>query len=209
MDSAHYATRRRGRGAPPAGERLSREVVVSAAAELISKDGLEAFSVRRLAHLLGVAPNGLYNHIRDRAELLDAVTETFARQIAFPPVVAPWPAWVRSVAVALREQMLEHPGRAELLLGRAGATPAGPVAITAFLDASGSLGVDRATAHLAWHAIVIIVAGSDWHDRSRGEDRDDAFGAVLDLAVGGLTSIAEAGAPASAVRLLDAHGLAE
>jgi AcrR family transcriptional regulator len=181
--------------------------VVARAAELIADDGLESFSLRGLAETLGVAPNGLYNHVRDRDELLDAVVDVFAAQLTLPPVAAPWLDWVRSVAVALRRQMLEHPGRAELLLSRAGTTAAGPVAIEAFLDASAGARIDRADAHLAWHAVLTVVAGSDRQDRARAAARDDTFDAVLDVTLAGLAAAVEHGPSAESVRLLTAHDL--
>ena len=43
--------------------RLSRPLVLEAAVALADEDGLEGFSMRRLAQELGVVPMALYKHV--------------------------------------------------------------------------------------------------------------------------------------------------
>jgi AcrR family transcriptional regulator len=54
---------------------LRREAIVAAARDLISSDGLEAVSLRRLAGLLGVTAPALYAHVADKEDLLRHVAE--------------------------------------------------------------------------------------------------------------------------------------
>ena len=145
MDSAHSASGIRRRGAPPAGQRLTRDAVITRAGQMIAQYGLASFSLRGLADALGVAPNALYNHIRNREDLLDAVTDQFVESFRFPADDQPWPDWVRTAAVMLRSQLTENPGVTELMLARAGSTATGPSVLTGFLDRLETAEIGRAS----------------------------------------------------------------
>lgn len=54
---------------------LSREGIVSAASDLISQNGHEQLSLRKLAHQLGVTAPALYAHVTDKQDLLSSVAE--------------------------------------------------------------------------------------------------------------------------------------
>jgi AcrR family transcriptional regulator len=208
MDSVHSASAARRRGAPPAGQRLTRDAVVARAGQLIARDGLAGFTLRGLADALRVAPNALYNHVRNREDLLDAVTARFLAGIRFPDGDQPWPGWVRAAASALRDQLTEHPGLTELVLARAGSTPVGPRLLDAFLARLEAAGLDRAVAHLAWHAVLTVVVGSLGQQQAGATDREATFQAVLDTTLAGLADAAGRPPSARAVALLRAHRLA-
>lgn len=65
--------------------------MISQAARLIARDGLPAFTPRGLADALGVAPNALYNHVRSRDDLLDAVADRFVASMRLPVGQQPGP----------------------------------------------------------------------------------------------------------------------
>lgn len=208
MDSVHPATGRR-RGAPPSDQRLTRDRVITRTAELITEQGLDRFSLRQLADALDVAPNALYNHIRSREELLDAVTDTVLADIRLPAVEQPWPEWIGTVAGDLRCQLLAHRGLSELVLARAGATSAGSDVLTEFLNRLERAGLDRALAHVAWHTVLTTVVGSLAQHQTRPDRGDSTFDAVLEVVVTGLRTTAEQGPSAHATALLEAHTLAQ
>jgi TetR/AcrR family tetracycline transcriptional repressor len=54
---------------------LTREAVVARALEIGTAEGLEAVSLRRLAQDFGVTPMALYRHVRDKQDLINAMTE--------------------------------------------------------------------------------------------------------------------------------------
>src|SRR4051812_29763767 len=54
-------------------EALSRERVCKEALALVDEEGLEALSMRRLGARLGFEAMSLYRHVRDKADLLDAL----------------------------------------------------------------------------------------------------------------------------------------
>lgn len=205
MSEVHKATRRR-RGAPPAGQRLSRDAVLTRAEQLIDRDGVTAFTLRELAGELDVRPTALYNHVAGREELLQAVTERFVAGIDVRPRPdGPWRYWVRSVATDLHRQMLAHPHRAELMVSRAPGSPAGRTFLHDFLDELETAGVHRATAHEIWHLLLALVIGMVQLERRHGADPGGTFDAILEIAMSGIIDAAARAPSERALALLAAH----
>ncbi len=67
-------------------ESVSAELIVETAARLIDLDGVEAFTMRRLAEQLGVAVTSIYWHVGGRDKLFDALVEGLLGQMANLPV---------------------------------------------------------------------------------------------------------------------------
>jgi len=209
MNSAHSATGPRRRGAPPADRRLTRDAVIAAAEQLIERAGDQAFSLRALARALDVRPAALYNHVASRDDLLDAITASLLADLRPPPIGdRQWPHWIRDFADSLYRRMRERPAAGRLLLSRARGVPAGPILLRQFLEALGAAGVDRATAHLAWHAILSTVVGVLQQEGNRGTDPAATFHAVLDVVIDGLTESAQHAPSERSATLLRAHASA-
>ena len=64
--------------------RLSRELVLSTALELVDRDGASALSMRRLAQELDVWPMAVYRYFRDKDELTAALVDAAADRIEAP-----------------------------------------------------------------------------------------------------------------------------
>jgi AcrR family transcriptional regulator len=138
------------------GERLSRERILDAALALVARDGLEGLSMRRLAQDLDVWPMSLYRYFRDKDELVAALADAAAEDIAPPATVGPW-----------REQMHELLGQARAIFARhpGGLRPQdhGPAAARvrdaglAILQRAG-FGDDEA--QRAWQALLAYTAGA-------------------------------------------------
>jgi hypothetical protein len=67
--------------APGHESRLSGDLVLSAALELVDVEGLEALTMRRLGQKLGRDPLSLYRYAANRAAVLDGVTELVLNQL--------------------------------------------------------------------------------------------------------------------------------
>lgn len=195
----------RRRGAPPAGQRLTRAAVLAAAEDLLLADGPDAFSMRRLATALGVRPNALYNHVDDRDHLLSLVTDRFLEGFVLPESDEPWPDWLTAVARSLRERLRGRPELTRLALARGGRTTAGPRRLAAVHTRLEGAGVDPALAHTAWHAVLTLVVGTAAQEQALGRDEEVTFEAVLDLTVRALEAAAGRPPSAPARRLLEAH----
>lgn len=112
------AARSTGRGT------LSREAIVDAAVRLLDAGGLEALSMRSLGRELGVQAMSLYNHVANKAEVIDALHERLILEIEFPELDAGWIESLRLAARAYRRVALNHRSGFVLLATRPLATAA-------------------------------------------------------------------------------------
>src|SRR5690242_1004746 len=105
------------------GGKITRDVVLAAALEIIDADGADGLSMRRLARALGRDPMILYRHAPNKAALLDGVAETVLAQLTVDPADPDWAAQLRTVARGYRRLALAHPHVVPLLVTRPLATP--------------------------------------------------------------------------------------
>src|ERR1035438_735781 len=118
---------------PPAGRtagaadngsgKVTREVVLAAALEIIDRDGADRLSMRRLARALDRDPMILYRHAPNKAALLDGVAEMVLAQLTVDATDPDWAGQLRSVARSYRALALAHPDVVPLLVTRPLATP--------------------------------------------------------------------------------------
>jgi AcrR family transcriptional regulator len=87
---------------------LSRPLVLKAAVALADQDGLEGFSMRRLAQELGVVPMALYKHVANKDELLDGMVEIVFSEIECPSIDEDWHLAMRGRAISAREALKRH-----------------------------------------------------------------------------------------------------
>jgi AcrR family transcriptional regulator len=134
--------------------------VLRAAVDVADRGGLDALTMRRLAHELGVEAMSLYHHVANKEAILDGVIDVVAGEIleAVDRVDAPapeddWQTALRARILAAREVLLRHPWAPHLLETRTTMNPA----IVGYYD--GVLGILRAggfsydLAHHALHAL--------------------------------------------------------
>jgi AcrR family transcriptional regulator len=112
-----------GEAAASESDKITREVVLAAALEIIDRDGAAALSMRRLAAALDRDPMIIYRHAPNKAALLDGVTETVLAQLKVDPADPDWAAQLRTVARNYRALALAHPHVVPLLVTRPLATP--------------------------------------------------------------------------------------
>ncbi|HEX6836039.1 MAG TPA: TetR/AcrR family transcriptional regulator C-terminal domain-containing protein [Polyangia bacterium] len=107
---------------------LSRERVCAEALALVDEEGLEALSMRRLGARIGCEAMSLYRHVKDKADLLDALhaavlgdlePEEPTDQKRHPQ----WRALLGGLARALRSALLRHPNVLPLFTTRPVSAP--------------------------------------------------------------------------------------
>ena len=103
--------------------KITREVVLAAALDIVDRDGADALSMRRLAHALDRDPMILYRHAANKAAVLDGVAESVLAQLKVDPTDPDWQAQLRAVARSYRGLALAHPRVVPLLVTRPLATP--------------------------------------------------------------------------------------
>ena len=103
--------------------KITREVVLAAALDIINRDGVEGLSMRRLARALDRDPMILYRHAPNKAALLDGVAETVLAKLTVDATDPDWVGQLRSVARNYRALALTYPHVVPLLVTRPLATP--------------------------------------------------------------------------------------
>ena len=103
--------------------KISRETLLTAALDIIDRDGADGLSMRRLARAVGRDPMILYRHAPNKAALLDDVAETVLAQLTVDATDPDWVGQLRSVARNYRALALAHPHVVPLLVTRPLATP--------------------------------------------------------------------------------------
>ncbi|MEW6223652.1 MAG: TetR family transcriptional regulator [Chloroflexota bacterium] len=113
---------------PPGRPSLTREAVVARALEIGTAEGLEAVSLRRLAHELGVTPMALYRHVRDKQDLVNAMTEATLEGIDATVGFRPGMTWTERLRLGIdtyKEQLDARPLALPLSIAYSGeGTPA-------------------------------------------------------------------------------------
>jgi TetR/AcrR family tetracycline transcriptional repressor len=96
--------------------RLSRDAVVDGALGLLDAEGLEALTIRRLAQSLGFTPMALYWHVKNKDELLLAVSERVWGLVdaEIDPGLDPLDR-LRSLYLSMLSALRAHPQAAPLL----------------------------------------------------------------------------------------------
>ena len=106
---------------------LTREAIVARALEIGDAEGLEAVSLRRLATELGVTPMALYRHVRDKQDLINAMTEVLLKDLDLTVGFRPSMRWTERIRRALlnyKEQMDARPLALPLSIAYSGNGPA-------------------------------------------------------------------------------------
>jgi AcrR family transcriptional regulator len=115
----------------PAGARaaprlpLTRAGIVDAALRVLERDGLDAFSMHRVARELGTGAASLYWHVRNKDELLQLLSERLNEEVQLPvPDPARWPEQLKDMLRQVRLVAHRHRDGARISLGR---LPSGPM----------------------------------------------------------------------------------
>src|ERR687884_114906 len=103
---ARARSRERSKGGPfaawaePAPKRpsIDRERLVREALALLDAAGFDALTMRRLAERLGVQAASLYNHVRDKHELLALLADAICGEVREPDPRRPWREQLEAVA---------------------------------------------------------------------------------------------------------------
>lgn len=105
--------------ARPSKPLISKAAAVEASIEIIDAEGLNAFSLPRLAAHMGVRAPSLYHHFADKNEIMTAIARHIAGKGVIKPRRAPgpdWPEYFVSLALNFRQSVLRHRNAATVLI---------------------------------------------------------------------------------------------
>ena len=145
---------KRGRRIP-----LTRERVITAALELADEHGVDALSMRKLGAALGVEAMALYNHVRNKDEILDALVDGVFSEVELSDEKGPWRAEMRKRALGMQAALLRPRWATGLLESRTNPGPENLRHHNAVLGCLRHAGFDPATAVHAYSALDSYIYG--------------------------------------------------
>ncbi|MEO1590759.1 MAG: TetR/AcrR family transcriptional regulator C-terminal domain-containing protein [Cyanobacteria bacterium J06632_22] len=138
---------------------LSRTQVIAAALQLADAQGIEALSMRKLADTLGVKAMSLYNHVKNKDDLLDAIVDHVVAEMALPSLEQPWKDAMRERALSTHQILLHHPWATLPLVSRVNVGPAMLHRLEATLACLQAAGFSLPLADHAWNAMDSHIYG--------------------------------------------------
>jgi len=145
----------------PQRAQLSREGIVVAAVELIEREGEGALSMRRIAGELGYGVMSLYNHVPNKASLLDAIAEYVMADLQFAADPrAEWRDQARALVRTFREISRRYPRSVNVVIMRQLNSPAGLRPLELALATARAAGFDGITAVRVMRTFVAYALGT-------------------------------------------------
>jgi len=169
--------------------RLSRQVVVAAALELIDTEGLGGLSMRRVGQRLKVEAMSLYGYVANREALLDAVVDSIIDELWADPEVVEvpqdgWQDYLSRLAWGVRRFAIAHPRAFPLVATR---PPEAPFVrpplrslrwLEEFLTALRQQGFTDEAVLYAYRAFTIFLLGNLLQEAGARSAEDPAVGAL-------------------------------
>lgn len=138
---------------------INREKIVDAAERAVSA-GHEQLTIRSLASELGVSPMAIYQHVRDKDDLLDEVVDRLLARSWKPRAdPADWRAWTAAAADKLRRLLVAQPAALHVYLTHPVASPAAVARMDAVMEVLRRALGDEQLAQRAYAAIHTYTVG--------------------------------------------------
>ena len=160
----------------PVREPLTRDQIVAATIGILDTEGLEAFSMRRLAQQLGAGVTSLYWHVRNRDQLLDLALDEVLGEVPLDDDPSrPWQERAARFVRLFRSVLMRHRGVAQLAGARLTLGPNAIAGSDALVGVLRSAGFEGPRLGLAFGALLNFASGSAVMD-SRAVSGSDTEG---------------------------------
>lgn len=87
---------------------LTREKIIDAAYTYADSHGIDSLSMRTLADLVNVKAMSLYNHVKNKDDVIDALVDKVVSEIKLPDPEKNWKEEVKKLAVSTHKVLLQH-----------------------------------------------------------------------------------------------------
>lgn len=149
---------------------LTRERIVHAAVELIERKGVDALSMRAVASELGVAVMSLYNHVPNKAALMEGVAEYVVAGLeSVRSGTGDWQEETRQLVRAFRAAAQAHPHAIRIVLTHSIDSSAAARLAERALALAGAAGFEGVTAVRIVHAFLAYIVGSQLQELMFGQ----------------------------------------
>ena len=140
-------------------EPLTRDRVMGAAIALADEEGIEALSMRKLGQALRVEAMSLYNHVKNKDDILYGIVDMVLSEFELPPPGTDWKAAIRRTAITAHEVLVQHPWAASLMLSPARMSSARLRYMEGILGSLREGGFSAEMTHHAYHALDSHISG--------------------------------------------------
>jgi AcrR family transcriptional regulator len=169
FEARPVVSRRGGATKPP----LSRELVVDTSLGLLSRDGLEGMSLRKVAAALETGPASLYVYVKDLQELQALVLDrALARVKTGSARQKPWRERLRAVLGSYARVLFASPGLAQLAMRTIAAGPHALRLLETLLEILEQGGVEAETAAWAVDLLMLYVTAIAAEQTQRSQQPD-------------------------------------
>ncbi len=154
--------------------RLTRSLIAQEALALLDEAGMKGLSMRKLGSRLGVEAMSLYNHVKNKSDLLDSIHEALLVELmnhldAAPP--ADWGTAARTSACTFLALLKRHPGSIPLFASRSAIAPGSLKFLNRSLETLTGAGLPPAEGLLAFQTIFCFTVGhAQFHYGPRSSD---------------------------------------
>ena len=173
---------------PTKREPLTQARIVDAALHVMDAEGLEAVTMRRIGRELGVEAMSLYNHVEDKDDILNGITERVMSEFEYPPFTGDWFDDGLAMSREWRRLLGLHPSVCQLLAERH--KPLEGLASFRAMDAAlgllRSAGLSERDAAQAFNALGGYILGFVMMEQGLMLGNDDEHAREHDLAIDAL-----------------------
>ncbi len=138
---------------------LSRPRIVRAALQLVDERGLASLTMRALATELEVSPMALYNHVRDKDELVDLMVDLMLGEVDCSATEGDWVTQLRAVVHSYHQALASHHQLALVYANRVRIGPHGLLIIERSIELLLQGGLSPAEAADAFFALFTYTVG--------------------------------------------------
>ena len=133
---------------------LTKSGILSASLQLADERGLDQLSMRKVAQSLSVEAMSLYNHLKNKDDLIDGMLELVVSDFELPAIdKTHWKRSLREAALSAHRVLLEHPWAAHQMISRVSIGPARLAWNNATIGCLYEAGFNYETCDHAWNAI--------------------------------------------------------
>lgn len=138
---------------------LNRTKVLKQAMRLADKGGIEQLSMRKLAQSLNVEAMSLYNHVKNKDDVLDGMVGLVIEQFELPKSGKDWKKELKVSANSMHAVLLQHRWAAQLLISRVITGEAMMRNADAWIGCFYKAGLSYVMADHAWNAVTNHIYG--------------------------------------------------
>jgi AcrR family transcriptional regulator len=138
---------------------LNRERVLLTAIELADTGGIEALTMRKLGQELGVEAMSLYNHVANKADILNGIFEMASSEIDMASTDTNWKAAIHASAISAYRTFRRHQWAHSLMMSSSVVSPSRMCWMEAVLRSLREAGFTEGMTCHAYHALDSHITG--------------------------------------------------